>query len=133
LTKGRELAGTAFEVSPGWVKEYVETVEDGAIGALGPELVPPMAVAALAFRSLLEAVELPPGALHVGQELAFLAPVRAGARLTARARVASSGQRAGWSLLAFDLQVQAEGGRTVLTARTTATVPLSDIQQELSG
>ncbi len=132
LTKGMKLLPRTFRLRPAWVRQYTSAVEDGAIGQLGSD-VAPMAIAALAFRSLLEAIELPPGALHAGQELSFLAPVQVGQSLTARAKVASSGQRAGWSLLTFDLQVQDEGGRTVLTGRTTATVPLSDVQQGLSG
>lgn len=128
LAKGRELPAVAFQLSPGWVKEYIAAVEDGAIEAVGPRVVPSMAVAALALRALLESVELPAGTIHLGQELAFLGSVAAGQKLTARAKVASSGQRAGWSLVTFDLQVEKEGGEAVMTGRATATAPLPDNQ-----
>ena len=126
LAKGTELPSLSFELSPGWVKEYVEAVDDRAIGELGSGVVPPMAVAALAIRSLLEAVELPPGALHVGQELQFLRPLEKGEKLRSRARVVSRGQRAGWALVAIDLRAEDGAGQTVMTGRTTVVAPASD-------
>ncbi len=124
LPKGHEFPPAAFELSPAWVGEYVAAVEDGAIGGLGPKLVPPMAVAALAVRALLDSAALPAGAIHLGQEIAFLRPVRAGQRLSARARVASRGERQGWALMSIDLDVEDEGGRPVMRGRATLTMPL---------
>ena len=89
LPKGYQMPPFTFELSPEWVREYTAAVEDEAIGALDEGLVPPMAVAALAVRSLLEGAELPPGTIHLGQEMAFLKPVRLGERLSVSARVAS--------------------------------------------
>src|SRR3990172_12457510 len=90
LSKGMELPPRTFHLSPDWVRQYTAAVEDGAIGELGAGAVPPMAVAALALRSLLESVELPAGAVHAGQELGFSRGVSTGQRLTAKARVVSS-------------------------------------------
>lgn len=124
LPKGHELPASTFELSPEWVREYVAAVEDRAIGALDEGLVPPMAVAALAVRSLLDAAELPPGAIHLGQEMTFLRPLRVGERLSASARVASRGERQGWVLMGIDLSVQDEGSTTVMTGRATLTAPV---------
>src|SRR3990172_12916647 len=85
LPRGHEIAPAAFDLSPAWVDEYVAAVEDDAVRALGDDLVPPMAIAALAIRALLDGTALPPGAVHARQELRFLRPVHAGERLSARA------------------------------------------------
>lgn len=106
LPKGYQMPPSVFELSEEWVGEYVAAVEDEAIGALDGALVPPMAVAALAVRSLLEGAELPPGAIHLGQEMAFLRPVRLGERLSASARVASRSERRGWILIGIELNVE---------------------------
>ena len=122
LAKGHELPPSAFELSPEWVREYVAAVEDEAIGTLAPGLVPPMAVAALAVRALLERAALPPGAVHIGQEMTFRRAVRAGERLSASARIVSRGERQGWVLMGIDLSVEGEGG-PVMEGRATVTMP----------
>ena len=122
LARGHELPPSAFELSPEWVGEYVAAVEDEAIGTLGPELVPPMAVAALAVRALLDRAALPPGAVHIGQEMTFRRAARVGERLSASARVVSRGERQGWVLMGIDLRVEGEGG-PIMEGRATVTMP----------
>jgi acyl dehydratase len=82
-----------------------------------------MAIAALALRALLEGARLPAGAIHLGQELAFLRPVRSGQKLRASARVVSRGERQGWVLTAVEMDVADEGGSPVMRGRATATMP----------
>src|SRR3990172_1098106 len=108
LPKGHKFPPVALDLSPQWVQEYVEAVEDEAIGSLGQDLVPPMALAALSIRALLDSAKLPPGAIHLGQESAFLRPVSVRERLSARAPVASRGARQGWVLMGIDIAVEDE-------------------------
>jgi acyl dehydratase len=124
LPKGHELPPSTFELTPEWVREYVASVEDGAIGALGGGLAPPMAVLALSVRSLLESASLPAGAVHLGQEVSFLRPLRAGERLSASARIVSRGERAGWVLIGIELSVAGEDGSPAMAGRATLTAPL---------
>ncbi len=126
LHKGVELPPQTFHLAPAWVEQYVAAVEDRAIGKLGVGRVPPMAVAALAIRSLLECVELPAGAIHVGQEVDFLGEVSTGQQLITRAQVASSGQRGGWALVTVEQLVEDKEGRPVMRARATVTAPLAE-------
>lgn len=101
------------------MRQYIEATEDEASPALGDEVVPAIAVAALAIRSLLEGMELPAGALHVGQELEYRRALKVGESLAAKAQVASVGERGGWSLAAFEITVEDEAGRPVLIGRST--------------
>ena len=125
LEKGDEFTPASFDLSDEWVGDYVASVEDEAIGALDGGFVPPMAVAALAIRALLEQASLPPGTLHAGQELAFTAPVRRGETLTVAARIASRGERAGWVLMGVELRV-ARDGEMVMTGRATLSFPVAE-------
>lgn len=126
LAKGHQVPPSTFELSPQWVRAYTAAVEDEAIGTLDGDLVPPMAVAALAVRSLLEGAQLPPGAIHLGQEIACLRPVRAGERLVAVGRVASRGERQGWIVMGIELNVEAEGGGPVMQGRALLTMPMPE-------
>lgn len=123
--KGHEFSTAEFELSPDWVSAYVTAVEDGAIASLGADAVPPMAVAALAIRALLEGAGLPAGAIHVGQELAFRRAARAGDRLAVKARVASRGERAGWVLMGVDISVES-GADEVMSGRAVVTFPAGE-------
>ena len=125
LAKGHEFPATPFKLSAEWVEEYAAAVEDEAIGLLGPELVPPMAVAALAVRALLDRAVLPPGAVHIGQEMTFRRTARVGERLSASARIVSRGERQGWLLMSIDLSVNGEGG-PVMEGRATLTMPVAE-------
>jgi len=125
LEKGHEFPPAPFDLSDQWVDAYVASVEDEAIGALEGAFVPPMAVAALAIRALLEHASLPPGTLHAGQELTFTAPVRRGEALTVAARIASRGERAGWALMGVELNV-ARDGEAVMTGRAMISFPLAE-------
>jgi len=131
--KGHHFPAAEFDLSPQWVQGYASAVEDAAIGAHAGA-VPPMAVVALSIRALLESASLPPGAVHLGQEVAFLRKVRVGESLRAEAEVVSRGERQGWALMAVGLAASARDGEQVMTGRATVTFPLvegsAEIQEE---
>src|SRR5262245_18321406 len=99
LEKGTALPPATFTLTHEWVMEYAGAVGDNAIGALGDDVVPPMALATQAIRALIEASPLPEGTLHAGQEVSFKRAVSVGETLTVNSRIASRGERAGWVLL----------------------------------
>ena len=82
-----------------------------------------MAAAALAVRSMLEGAELPPGAIHLGQEMALLKSVRVGERLSVSARIASRGERQGWILMGIEMDVEDRDGSPVMQGRALLTMP----------
>lgn len=124
LPKGHRFPPVAFDLSSQWVSSYVAAVEDAAIGALA-DAVPPMAVAALSIRALLQSADLPPGAVHLGQDLTFRRAVRVGETLSVAAEIVSRGERQGWVLMGVGLSAAAASGEPVMTGRATLTFPLA--------
>ena len=122
LEKGYRFPPASFDLSPDWVAEYISATEDTSAATLG-EFVPPMALAALAIRALLSQSGLPPGAIHVAQDLAFARSVSVGEALTASAEVSSRGERAGWVLMSVGLRVEDGSGDPVMIGRATITFP----------
>lgn len=122
LAKGHTFPPARFDLTDDWTDAYVAAVEDRAIGGVGAQFVPPMAVAALSVRALLQQSSLPPGALHAGQELAFSSAVRRGETLTANARIASRGERQGAVLMSIELDVTRDGEQ-VMAGRATIAFP----------
>jgi acyl dehydratase len=127
LEKGHRFSATSFVLDEEAVARYLEAVEDGALPRLaqaeGKAWVPPMAVAALGLRSLMEEMTLPAGAIHVSQELEFVRPVETGERIACRAWLSHRSQRAGYWVLAVEMEGADESGRSVLTGRLTVMVP----------
>ena len=127
LEKGEQFSATSFVLDEEAVARYVEAVEDEALPRLaqaeGKAWVPPMAVAALALRSLMEQTALPAGAIHASQEFEFLRAVEVGERITCRAWLSHRSQRAGWWVLAVGMEGADEPGQAVLAGRLTVMVP----------
>lgn len=120
--KGHEFPPISFELSEDWVAGYVAAVEDASIAAHSG-VVPPMALATLAVRTLLDSAGLPAGAVHVGQELNFLRAAAVGESLAARATITSRGERAGWVLMGLELSIGDADGSPVMSGRATLTFP----------
>lgn len=129
--KGQRFPAVEFELSPEWVQGYVQAVEDRAIVA-HEGAVPPMALAALAVRALLENASLPAGAVHLGQDVSFLRQVRVGERLRAEVEVTSRGERRDWALMGVAVTVSAADGQPVMEGRATVAFPLGEGAGEMA-
>jgi len=127
LEKGQQFSAASFVLDEEAVARYLEAVEDEALPRLaqaeGKAWVPPMAVAALALRSLMEEMTLPASSIHASQELEFVRAVEAGERVTCRAWLSHRSQRGGWWVLAVGMEGTDESGRPVLAGRLTVMVP----------
>ena len=127
LEKGYRFPPVFFVLDETAVCDYLEAAEDAALPALcraqGEAWAPPMAVAALALRGLMEAMGLPPGAVHGSQEFEFRRPVVVGERLASHAWVAHRSQRSGWLALAVETEVTDAAGQAVLAGRASVLIP----------
>lgn len=120
LSKGHEFAETRFEVTPEWLAQYRAAVEDETAA---PPDAPPLSLATVSIRALLEQAALPDGAIHVSQEVNFSLGPPPSDVIVARARVASRGERAGWVLMGIELDVEDETGTPMMNGRATITFP----------
>ena len=127
LEKGHRFPPVSFTLEEADVTRYLEAVEDAALPSLcraeGQAWAPPMAVAALALRGLMEAMGLPPGAIHGSQEFEFRRPVAVGERLASLAWLAHRSQRSGWLALAVEMEAMDEAGQAVLAGRASVLIP----------
>ena len=127
LEKGHRFAPVSFTLEEADVARYLEAVEDAALPSLcraeGQAWAPPMAVAALALRGLMEAMGLPAGAVHGSQEFEFRRPVVVGERLASRAWLAHRSQRSGWLALVVEMETTDEAGQAVLAGRASVLIP----------
>ncbi|GEM_PF-795080 len=106
------------------VVAYLDAVEATHPVYREGNIVPPMAIAALAFRSLAERMSLPPGTIHVSQEFGFHRAASVGDALTTRARISGKRARGKLVLMTVDLEVTNRDGDVVLSGKTTFLLPV---------
>jgi acyl dehydratase len=112
----------SFTVDAARARAYVAATGDPLSLYENEGAVPPLAVAALALGSLLEAVGLPDGTLHANETMRAQATVPAGSTLQCNARLAQRSQRGGWVVTALESEITLDG-KTVLTTRATVMCP----------
>ena len=124
LKAGEALPSARFTLTAEAVAAYRDAVGDEApLYREEPSLVPPTALAALAVKHLLEALELPPGTVHAAQELTFQRSTMAGQELVCRAHIDQSGERRGWHFVTVDFQIEDAAGQTAVAGRSNLLIP----------
>ncbi|MFQ5860909.1 MAG: hypothetical protein ACE5IG_05090 [Dehalococcoidia bacterium] len=112
-----------WRVEPQAVEAYLEATEDSLTLYRERGLVPPAGLAAWALGSLLQWLALPPGAVHVAQEVEMQRPVQWGEELVCTARLAQSSLRGGSQFLVVEFALADGDGVEVLQGKATVLLP----------
>ena len=132
LTAGQEVSNTTFVLDANTITRYIESV-GGASGLRcppDPDLVPPMAIAALGLRAIINDLGIPEGTLHSSQDLAFLGPTFVGDKLTCRAAVKLNSIRRNSRFVSISLFIKDAGDREVMKGTTTLIMPATGTLQD---
>lgn len=107
------------------VARYTDAVQDATAPTAsdGTPLAPPMAIAALALSAVINALQIPGGTIHAGQELEFHAAVAVGTPLRCEARVTQNSARRQWRFLVVSLDAKTESGKQVMTGKSSIMLP----------
>lgn len=123
LTTGYEFAPVDFRPDVEMVTAYLSAIEGDKSIYDKDKIVPPMAIAALAMAAMSQGLVLPPGTVHVSQELQFGDTVKIDETLTSYARVNRKVERGKFNMLTVGINVQKESKVTVLTSETGFILP----------
>ncbi|MEK7354264.1 MAG: MaoC family dehydratase N-terminal domain-containing protein [Chloroflexota bacterium] len=129
LEAGYEFPPGSYMLDVSRVSLFLAAVEDKSYPYLENRLIPPMAVAALAMATLSNTISLPPGSIHVSQELSFVAAVSLDDSLTSYAKISRAQKRGKLHLISVDLNVRNQNQQTVLTGKTSFILPQPDGEQ----
>jgi acyl dehydratase len=124
LTTGYQFAPVSLQLDSDKVKAYLSAVEDRNSIYGDSNVVPPMAVAALAMTAMSSGLVLPPGAIHVSQNLEFYGTVKIGENLTSHAVVSRKVERGKFHMLNIGINVKNQNRKTVLSGETGFILPL---------
>jgi acyl dehydratase len=123
LTVGFEFPPHSYTLDSSSVSLYLEAVKESSDLYRKENLVPPMAVTALAMASLAEELTMPPGTVHVSQELDFLKLVKVGDTITCYSKVSRKVDRGGLRLMNTDITILNQDQEKVLTGRIGFVLP----------
>lgn len=123
LNTGFEFPPQSYTLDTAAVGLYMGAVQEPDGILQKSNLVPPMAVTALAMSSLSHSVTMPSGTIHVSQELEFLKLVRIGDQITCRSRIGRKIERGGLRMMNTDITVSNQNGEVVLTGKVGFILP----------
>ena len=129
LAIGQEVSRQSYVLDKKSVDLYMEAVQDNSSmdapyeSADLPNLAPPMSVAALSLRGVVNDLKIPGGTLHVGQEMTYTKPVEVGEQLDCVAVLTSNNVRGDWRFMVVDLQVSNSAGKIVMDGKSTIMLP----------
>ena len=122
LEPAHALVDREIVISESMAAAYVRAVGDENTLYAEARLVPPMAVAALVMAEAMDAVSLPAGTVHTGQELTFSRPVAVDSAVRCSATVAANSVRRGTRFLTLDLLGELDGEAAV-AGRAALAIP----------
>ena len=122
LEPGHRLVDREIVVTEEMADAYVRAVGDECALYAEEGLVPPMAVAALVMAEAMDAVSLPAGTVHTGQELTFSRAVAMGSAVSCSATIAANSVRRGTRFLTLDL-LGALDGEAAVEGRAALAIP----------
>ena len=130
LDAGYEFSPASYDLDAATIAKHLKAV--GESGSLywqsdNPQaltgLVPPMAITTYATTMLLQRLSLPPGSIHVTQEVEFLKAIEVGTRITCQAKVSQKWKRGKFHLLTIDLSVLDQSQELVQSGKVGFILP----------
>ena len=129
LSVGQNIPVKAFFVDVNSAMLYANAVEDSTVIINKPNqpiIIPPMAIAALGLRGILDSLGVPEGALHSSQELNFHGPFEVGSEFHCLATVERNSVRKQSRFVSIKLSVRDNKNNEVLSGTTTLIIPINE-------
>ena len=120
------VSNRLHKITEDTLSTYLSAVQDESAllsDSNGVTIAPPMAIAALSLRGVIEDLKIPGGTLHVGQETSNMNLVPVGTELNCEATVLTNTVRGEWRFLTVTLKVTTKDETLVLSGRSTIMLP----------
>ena len=123
LFTGFEFPPQSYQMEITSIRDYLQATGETNELYQNERLVPPLAVTAFAMNALSQVVIMPPGTIHVSQELEFLGTVRIGDTITCFSTVSRKVDRGGLRLMNTKMVVVNQNQAKVLTGNVGFVLP----------
>lgn len=123
LVPGLTFSPASYVIDASAVGGYLKAIGSGQSVGNVSRAVPPVIVAGLSMKGMMEQVKLDSGSIHLSQELEFLRAVSVGETVTCRASVGKKQERAGLKMVTFEMEIFNACGEKVMTGKTLVGIP----------
>lgn len=123
LDLGFEFPAVSHKLDASTVATYLRAVEESNDLYKDAKLVPPTAVAAMAFAALSQSISFPPGTIHISQKLEFKSVVSVPDTIVCNAIVVRRRDRGKLHILTITLSVSNQQGKELLTGNVEFILP----------
>ena len=123
LDTGFEFPAISHTLDTSTVATYLKAVEESNELYNDTKLVPPTAVAAMAFAALSRSISFPPGTIHVSQKLEFKSTVSVPDTIVCNASVIRRRDRGNLHILTIALSVSNQQGKELLDGNIEFILP----------
>ncbi len=114
LTVGLPLPRVSFALDGATVESYIKSVDDKTALHRSTGLVPPLAIAAIAKKKLMEVLHIPDGAIQSLAAFDFMNAVKLGEDLRCGGVISEHWVRGGVNYVAVDIHVDGKNRRRIL-------------------
>ena len=122
IESGQILIDEFLAISDETLNSYLVATNDAKSVYAPDNVIPPMAIAALVMGSAMSSIQLTPGAVHTGQDLAFFHSVDYGTQLHCQVMVSQNTVRRNVRFLNIDFVINGKG-EIVMTGRSSIVIP----------
>jgi hypothetical protein len=123
LVPGFEFAPVSYELSASLISQYLKAVDNSTELDTFKEFVPPLAISACAMAAMSGMLSLPPGSIHISQELEFFKLIPIGSRVSCRAKVTRKLNRKRLHILVLELNIFDQDKEKVQRGEATIMLP----------
>ena len=129
LSSGEIISKRTYLLDQESVTKYKNAVQDNLLSGNREtsgtcnDFAPPMSIAALSLKGVVNDLKIPGGTLHTSQEIKFSSKVTIGEILDCTATLNSNTVRANWRFMVVNLVVGDSEGTTVMTGKSTIMIP----------
>jgi len=123
LQEGFKFPAVSHKLDASTVTTYLKAVDESSDIYRNSELVPPTAVAAMAFAALSQSTSFPAGTIHVSQKLEFKKEVNIQDTIVCNASVIRRRDRGPLHILTIVLSILNQHGKEVITGNTEFILP----------
>lgn len=125
LIPGYEFEPAALRLDSESLTAYFKAVEGDNGIYKNNQIVPPVAIAALAMRAMAASISMPPGTIHVSQDMQFLGLAGPNEAMTSHAIVNRNVKRGKFHMLTISINVLDRNNKPLLTGETSFILPTS--------
>ena len=129
LLPGQTVSERSYHLDPSTVETYLRAIgeappTDSSDNERQGQVAPPMSVAALGLRGVIQDLKIPEGTLHTAQEVEFRRAIDVGTLLHCQATLSQNSVRGGRRFIVVNLEVEDTNHNIVLTGKSTLVMPL---------